>query len=230
MDDELTAAKLKARLFSQRLHAPDDAAKLAMRADAAENEVSLLRGKLAAEQKKNEQLNAQVVRLRMQLSMAQDGERRWAGERARVLHESRATRLALLLRVAKANADRAQIEQQTTALRDWAVEVLSLDPRTVPGYRETFVGEPGGSKPGAPGAKPPAEYDAMFVRDDPELDELKARFDIPAEHQDMFVPKEDQIGPMNFTYGFLDDKEARRVRARDPHDLPKSYASMFAPL
>ena len=133
---------IRNQLLEDRVSQPDDVRKLSIRASKAEAEVTDLREQLASQTRRVEALSAQSARLQTQLKHSRAAEHALRAEAERRTEAFRSSRLALLLRAARANNARTQIEAQAVALKAWAVEQLgaqALDAFNEPEYEECFA-------------------------------------------------------------------------------------------
>ena len=142
LEEALERSMLRNQLLEERVSTQDDVRRLMIRAATAEADVTDLREQLANQTRRVEALSAQSVRLQTQLEDSRAAEDALRAEAERRTEDFKSSRLALLLRTARANNARTQMEAQAIALKAWAVEQIgeqAMDAFNEPEYEECFA-------------------------------------------------------------------------------------------
>lgn len=228
LEDDLKQSRLREKFLQDRLYHPDDGQQLAMKVASAEAEAAELRRILTESSQKKEQLSQQTVKLQWQLAMSRDAEKAQRASMDKLRKEFQASRLALLVRMAQAQAERDAIERDANRLREWAISAMEgcgLDPRDVEGYEEAFIRRPGPAE--KLDNRRPRNYEQMF---DPEAFDVggASRFvprEVPNDYLDPFDPGQLDVGGASV---FV-PAEKPKPHPRLAKHIDKNYHDMFDP-
>ena len=214
LEQELKQSRLENKYLKERLYHPDDGKQLAVKMEASKAEAAELQRILTEEARKHKQQQENNMRMQWQLAMARDAEKAQRAALERLQKEFSSSRLALLVRVARAQSERNEMERDATRVRDWAVRALEeggLDPRTVEGYEEAFTRRPGPEEEVS--RKPPQNFEDMFDM---------AAFDVGGASA--FVPREP---PRDYDDMFDPDQAEYSAKEFMPQAPPATYEQMF---
>ena len=123
----LAQSKTRAEVLQQRVWEPNDVRDLWIRAETAEAEVSDLKSTLAAALAAATKSKEEAFLLHEQLHRSRASEEAARREVQRLAREFHASRLALLVRAARATAERDKVERSAIAMREWALEVAGAE-------------------------------------------------------------------------------------------------------
>lgn len=179
----------KLAFLSQRTYAPDTNRTLEIQLVSARAELAECKRIMSAEAQKHQALFAQHSKLQWSHAVLQNKCRHEVAAREQLERERMASRLQLLVRLAKANSEcNALKRERANYWGGGGVAEESPDPRDEPGYRDAFSRDPGA----APGkelytSEPPESYYAMFASRPGGDPCSHAPKELPASAADVFV-------------------------------------------
>ena len=141
---ELSRCKINEEVRKHELARTDPSSirVLSARAQMAEAQLAEMDSRTNEAERRCEKMTHQCMQLQAQLAESQRRERLAMNELERRTNEFNASRLALLIKCARANHERTCMERDALGLREWAVDMLgadSLDPREEPGWDDAFA-------------------------------------------------------------------------------------------